>query len=149
MVQLRNINPPAVAVPGQGANLRSAVVTLQHGMGQQMPSQVTSTQVLPGVQQRSGQVIARTNPAVSVTVVPSQQGSIRMQGQMPIQVRVQQQQQQNQQISLQMLQQQRQGIHQLPGAAASAAALATRQPQTAWLHKQRPQPVTSAAQVRI
>ena len=128
----------------QGSNQRTAVVSLQHGTGQQLPSQVTSTQVLPGVQQRAGQVIARTAPAATnlvVSGVPSQ-GTVRMQGQMPVQVRMQQQPQQNQQISLQMLQQQRQGLHQLPGAASSAAALATRQPQTAYL-LQQPRPTTS------
>nr|XP_054762873.1 uncharacterized protein LOC129269404 isoform X1 [Lytechinus pictus]XP_054762874.1 uncharacterized protein LOC129269404 isoform X1 [Lytechinus pictus]XP_054762875.1 uncharacterized protein LOC129269404 isoform X1 [Lytechinus pictus] len=145
-IQLRNVNPPLVTT--QGSNLRSQVVSLQHGPRQQVPP---ASRGQPQTSQVSAQQRQMSSSQQSVTatiaglqpVMTTMQNQARMQGQVAMAQRLQQEQQQ---ISLNMLQQGRQGVHQLPGAAASAAALATRQPGQAWLQQVRPGQVTSTQQ---
>lgn len=136
----------------QGTNVRPQVVSLQHGPRQQQippagrghpatsQAQVAVSQV--PIQQQQTTTITSLQPVLTTI-----QNQARMQGHVAIQQRLQQQQQQ---ISLQMLQQGRQGVHQLPGAAASAAALAIRQPGPTWLQQPRQQlQVTSTQQVSV
>lgn len=151
VLQLRNVNPPVVTTLLQGTNVRPQVVSLQHGPRQQQipaagrghpatsQAQVAVSQV--PIQQQTTTI---TGPQAGITAIQNQ---ARMQGHVAIQQRLQQQQQR---ISLQMLQQGRQGVHQLPGAAASAAALAIRQPGPTWLQQPRQQlQVTSTQQVSV
>eukprot|EP00057_Strongylocentrotus_purpuratus_P014972 XP_011669446.1 PREDICTED: uncharacterized protein LOC577080 isoform X2 [Strongylocentrotus purpuratus] len=146
-LQLRNVNPPVVTTLLQGTNVRPQVVSLQHGprqnqiapagRGHPATSQVAVSQV--PIQQQQTTTISSLQPGLTTI-----QNQARMQGHVAIQQRLQQQQQR---ISLQMLQQGRQGVHQLPGAAASAAALAIRQPGPTWLQQPRQQlQVTSTQQ---